>query len=177
MSSSGLDKPDRDREDDDAGWAPPLWLILLALVALVAALIVGAQLFGVLHSIIFPPQIPLPAGVVEVEHANEAFGADRWRYETTLDPCSLAAFYREQGGVCVLADDLCGGDGAYHSTGFRRYDAVQCTGFDEFSVFGLRWQVNAGTHFRQGEEITTFALQREILWSGPPAPTSTPPPE
>lgn len=180
MSTSGPTDtqpvPDSESQVESRGCSPPLWLILVALVVLVFSLIFGVQLFGVLVGFVFPPGPPLPADVAEVEHENIGHGVDRWLYEAALDPCQLISFYEDAGSVCIYADNLCGADGEYVSSGFRRDEAATCTGQDTFSIFGLLWDVEISTLFRAGEEITRFEITRLALWGGPPLATSTPQP-
>lgn len=153
--------------------------MLLALALVIAALVLALNVFGVVSALVFPADPPLPDGLARVEHQRRAHGLDEWTYEsTTLNPCAAAAFFRDEGGTCVVDDALCS-DLTYHSPGHSVEVIAECQHTGPFSAFGLRWQVVIGTRYSRSATIrdtTVLHIIREILWGGLPPATSTPPP-
>ncbi len=146
-------------------------LIGCTFIAVVAALFIGLEVFGVISGILFPPDPPLPPNIQRVEQQNQSFGVDVWSYTTADSPCSVISYYERNQSTCTLTGDYCEGT-TFNSPGYSLESVATCIGTDEYSVFGLRWTVQISTRVRQGAETTNFTVQREILWSGP-APQST----
>jgi len=169
-----------EAHDDDSGWAPPLWLIGVAVVALVGAVVVGIPIFQALYTLVFPPEPPLPDGVIELEAENLGHGYDRWLYQSTLNVCEVAAFYEESGSRCFTPPGMCV-DGEYNRVGYPVEFTPTCVGADTYSAFGVRWELTMDSVWTptnpDAQDGTVFSLERETLWSGPsPVSTSTPPP-
>ena len=174
---SGDDKHDPVADDvagDEIDWAPPLWLIVLGLVALVGAVFVGVPVLRALSGLVFPADPPLPPNVTEISHDNIAHGYDRWRYTTDQTVCDVAEFYIDAGGICTTPAGMCV-DGDYNSLGYGIENIATCYGTGEFSIFGLRWELTMDIIRTRDGEFTEFEIEREALWSGPaPIATSIP---
>ncbi|MFW5771772.1 MAG: hypothetical protein ACOCZH_00510, partial [Phototrophicaceae bacterium] len=136
MSRSGPDNPPasgQPPDDQPAGCSPPLLVILLGLALVIAALALALDVFGVVSALVFPADPPLPDGLARVEHQRQAHGLDEWTYEsTTLNPCAAAAFFRDEGGICVVDDALCS-DLTYHSPGHSVEVIAECQYTGPFS--------------------------------------------
>ena len=166
----------QDSEQDEGRGGPPLWVIGLAVVAIVIALVIGLQVFRALYGLVFPPDPPLPDEITELSHNNKGHGYDEWSYASPLNACELTTFYIEQGSNCVITEGMCTDD-RYQSPGYSLESAATCYGTATYSVFGLRWEVIISTKWSQDGDSTTFELERETLWAGPaPIATSTLPP-
>jgi len=166
---------DPPTDSDERGRSVPIWLIGVAVAALVVAIVVAVPIFRALSGLVFPADPPLPPDVTELAHDNIAHGYDRWRYETDQNVCEVATFYEAAGGTCTTADGMCV-DGQYNSLGYGIEDIATCYGTDTFSIFGLRWELTMDIIDRREGEFTAFELERETLWAGPaPVATSTPP--
>lgn len=151
--------------------APPC--IVAVLVFFVVAVVIGVQVFRVLYAVIFHADAPLPAGSSITAHEQIAFGVDQWTYTSAQNPCEIMQFYGSQAGLCQVAAGVCEG-AVYTGPDYALENIATCYGSDEYSIFGVRWEVVIYTQRQRGEVITAFDLKREMLWSGPaPAATST----
>jgi len=152
---------DENTSDEEAsGTGVPWWLVALALVVLVAALVIGGRVVWVLSGLIFPPDPPKPPGVALIHHTSAMHGADEWQYHLALDACATAAFYTEHGGTCAMQPGHCTGDDNDKSAQRSALAAV-CTGETMFSTFVMRWNAEVYAY----EDYTRIMLSREIPWT------------
>jgi hypothetical protein len=149
-----------DVSEEASGTGVPWWLIVLALVALVAALVIGGRVVWVLSGLIFPPDPPKPPGVALIHHTSTMHGSDEWQYHLALDACATAAFYVEHGGTCEMQPGHCLGD-ATGKAAQRSALAAVCTGETTFSTFVMRWDAEVYAY----EDYTRIMLSREIPWA------------
>lgn len=134
-----------------------LLLIGLAVATVIVALVIALELFGIVGGLVFMADAPLPDDAQEVSHRNLAYGADEWLYRTRLTVDELVDFYESHGAMCREERAVIGPE-----------SHMICVGIDEVSVFGVRWEMQV----ERFQQVTTFDLRREMLWSGP-APQAT----
>lgn len=151
----------------NSGCRPPLWLILLSLVAVLAALVFGIQLIGVVAGLIFLPDVPLPDGANQNAHDNQAYGVDEWQYELPGDPCAAVTFFASEGADCIGQDDYCP-DGVYDPPSYETEQIAECVHSGDHSIFGYRWRVSILPRYEPNPESTTVTAMREMLWGGAP---------
>lgn len=153
---------------ESARRAVPWRVLVSAGAALLLALLIGAQVIGVLYAIAFPPSPPVPDDVTLVSHVNPAYGVDDWVYSSTKDPCSLAVFYEAAGASCEISPLWC--DGVEYTTVYRANQYVaRCYGGNTFSIFVMHWQVVIASG-SDSSSPSEFRLRREISWVGASAP-------
>lgn len=164
-------KVDQDMHPTPRRWGGMLGISLLAIVLVVAA-IIGIQLLTIIYALLFPPDAPLPADVVEISHENLAYGVDKWLYGTSMDGCALVEFYLTHGGECVVAPGVCGTSG-FENVSPGQQSIATCDGQVGFSIFSMHWSANIASGYSI-EPITRFNLEQEISWfSTPSEPTDS----
>jgi hypothetical protein len=159
--------PEPDATESPGGCAPPLWLVGVAFVVVIAAGIFGLQLLGIVWGLIFPPDAPRPPDAVEISYEDLIGDAEQWRYTTDLTPCEVVSFYEAAGGTCTYAVHSCAE--GYQSPVFEVDYFAECTAIQTFSIFALRWQVSILPQYTDAPGPSTFDLVKEMLWGGPPA--------
>ncbi|MBK8025631.1 MAG: hypothetical protein IPK19_30625 [Chloroflexi bacterium] len=142
---------------------PSVTLILLVGIALTLAAYIGVNVLGVLVGILAPPLPPVPAGLTEIDHVNEAYGVDIWTYTSPADPCEIVTAFEET-GFCTVAPLQCGELRTEPDQQLETSLAARCAGEVEFSIFTMQWwarifQVNA-------DRSTRLELEREVFWIG-----------
>ncbi|MBC8170697.1 MAG: hypothetical protein H7X77_03460 [Anaerolineae bacterium] len=166
MNTSSNGNPDPASRSLRRGLLP----LLLAIIAVGLAVFVGAQVIGVLYSMVFPPAPPRPASLTELSHTSEAYGVDMWAYGTADDACVVARFFITSGGECVFAPTVCDAGFVNNSSMQPGSNVAQCSGVTAFSIFAMRWEAIIAAGYKDGNP-TQFKLSREIFWTGevPPA--------
>ncbi len=142
---------------------PPLLLIVIMGLALVAAVVVGVTVLPVLYGVIAPPMPPVPLNATENSRTTQAYGVDVTVYDSADDPCALIQFYIDSGYQCRLAPLQCG---ALRETipGFERVLVGECSGEQAFSIFDMEW--NARIYRFQSTDMAQVEMAREVFWIG-----------
>lgn len=151
-----VEATDADAVSEDDGRFP--WALLAGLgVVLVIVLVFGFRLMGALLVVLFPPNPPLPANVIEQAHQHLTHGVDQWVYTVMADGETVLNFYREQGGECITVrlpqSDIVG---APERLGWR------CRVQEPYAAFAWRWQADVLPQ----RDLTTLRLTRTIYWDG-----------
>lgn len=179
MTSAGNDNHTDSGEQrlDVDNSRSPLWLVLMGVV-IIACLFIGVQGFGILYSIMFPPQPPVPQNVTVIRHTPVDHGVDEWLYRTNQDACQVVRYYRLQGGECRVVEDMCADEESstilpqsIHTSGQH---VGLCSGVEQFSIFAMRWEANIATGYNFPDGATQFNLFREIFWTGSVPPKLDP---
>lgn len=162
--TSVTQEPEIENGGNSPRRSPSLLLVLLLILGLVLAIYIGTNVIGVLFGMVSPPLPPLPTGLTETNHINEAYGADVWTYASAEDGCSFVEFY-QQFGVCTVAPFQCGElrEPPNLSTGETTVTA-RCTGGQEFSIFNMKWWALISRLNTDG--TTRIELEREVFWIG-----------
>lgn len=155
MSSAG--SPDPELESRPAGRLPCLAGLLLLLLA---ALVIGGQVFSVFYAILFPPMPFVPAIARELSHESPQSGVDRWLFVLDQDGCAVLSEYAARGMECRIPPDC-----TTQSESPLALSA-SCQGVTAFSIFAMRWTATISPTERP--EQTMLHLEREILWFGLP---------
>jgi hypothetical protein len=144
----------------------PVWQILLVMVFTVACLIVtGVRLVPTLIPMIFPPDSPLPPGVVNnpISKENKGYGLDEFVYATNISPCTAAQYYANRLGDCTFsAGTSCEGGGMDNSG--RVFVVGRCMHEDTIGEYRVTWTAYvAGGYTTDGQ--TRIRIVREISGS------------
>ena len=149
-----MNEPTTSPATQQPGLRIPLWF---ALVIMVLALIVGALILArvaePLYRMLFPPGVPVPGDVEEIEHAEPETDAEYWIYRTTLTGRDVAAFYEDEGGSCFYRSAPQATYGDFPETS---YAVAHCAGKkDDFS-----WEVYISEGYSEREGPTIFRIYR-----------------
>ncbi len=136
----------------------PIGVALAAMVvALILAALILSRVAGPLHGLVFPPSVPVPKGVQEVDHVHEKNGDEYWIYRTSLSGDDVAAFYDERGD-CRYSPRPDEAPDAPAPVG--SYSVALCTGQNRRGNSGIGWQVYINTGYSDEEGPTIFRLYR-----------------
>jgi len=143
---------------------PPLLALLLLIAAVVLAFYIGTNVLSVIFAVIAPPLPPLPTGMDQVTHTNEAYGVDYWKYTSTGSACEYVKYVQDNGGVCAIAPFQCGayGDSQGDFTN-GNVTVARCSGQMAFSIFHEQWY---SLIQRTPDHKAQFELNREVYWIG-----------
>lgn len=162
-------RPQDDSSDEAesqlTGCQPPLWLVGVMLVILMASCVMGVELMGIVRAFISPPSAPLPANTTRLEQESLGERSTLTTYQTDLLPCEVVEFYQEQGGVCTFYEGSCA-NGEYERPIYEAEFFATCERLTEFSIFGQRWQARLIPNYNPNPTWTRFELQNDLLWGG-----------
>jgi len=141
----------------------PVWLALLVMVAaLVLAALILIRVAAPLYALVFPHEVPVPAGAKVVEHINPDKGEEYWVYRTSMSGEDVAKFYEKHGGTCLympvpLQFDQ---DGQPSRAETGPYGVAQCSGRQHSGGLGVSWQVYIHAGYSDEEGPTIFRLYK-----------------
>jgi hypothetical protein len=145
---------------------PARWLLPVALLAFVLALVAASQIIGVLYGMINPPLPPLPPDVTQQAHSSEVYGVDAWAYRAALLPQELHLFYVTSGASCTTAPfPPTESEALYQQFPDAGMLYAVCEGEIPFSRFAMRWRALISV-YQPGEADTRLDLVRQIDWFG-----------
>jgi hypothetical protein len=153
---SAGDAPETPKKFRGVPWAA----VILGALALLLALVVGREAVGVLFGVVNPPLPPLPAGLREISHRNEAYGVDTWRYVSADEACAVVETFSAEGAACFLNVLPC--DARMSQS--RNVSVARCQGVLEFSIFRMVW---SALIFATGSEAKSSEVEvrRQIQWA------------
>lgn len=153
---SASDAPETPKERRGVLWAA----VILSALALILAVVVGKEAVGVLFGVINPPLPPLPPGLREISHQNEAYGVDTWRYASADSACRLVEAFEADGTTCLLNVLPCDA----RMSQARNVSVARCQGVVEFSIFRMTWSALV---FAMGMEAESSEVEvrRQIQWA------------
>jgi len=149
----------------DDGWTLSLPFIGCAGVAVVVALFIGIRLFGVISVLIFIPDPPLPDEIDLISHENTAYGVDTWTYSSSQSVCEVVTFYESQSRMCDIPAGIC--ETRNEQTEVPIGERISCSGTEQVSIFGYRWDVEIYRAIRDSKATTLMDVQRIMQWNGP----------
>ncbi len=136
----------------------------LLVLALLLAIYIGSNVLSVLYGVVAPPAPPLPPGMDQVSHTSEAYGVDRWIYQSSGDACAIPQYIQDNGGACRIAPMQCG---EYRETqgDFSVINSIvaRCVGRMDFSIFHEHWW---SLITRTPDGKNQLETSREVYWIG-----------
>lgn len=147
------------RPGDEAtpGGAGVLWLIVpVGIAALVIAALILTRIAGPLYGLLFPPDVPLPAGAQEVERVEPERGAAYRIYRTALSGEDVAAFYEAEGSTCQYVGPV--GEERQWRHGVQTI--AQCQGSSISGGQRVSWEVYIADGYPEAEGPTRFRVYR-----------------
>jgi hypothetical protein len=138
----------------------PLWFALLTMVvALLIAVVILGRVAGPLFGLLFPPDVPVPDDVQEIEHIKPDKGTEYWIYRTGQSGRDVAAFYEDEGGACRYTSQ-----GSLGETGERvegvSYSVAHCQGRSESGGIVTSWEVYIAEGYPESEGPTIFRIYK-----------------
>jgi hypothetical protein len=151
--------PENGRQE--SGLRIPIWLALLVMIAALAlAALILSRVAEPLYALLFPHEVPVPAGAKVVEHGKPDKGAEYWVYRTSMSGEEVAQFYEKHGATCLYTpiplefDENSQASEAYNGP----YGVAQCSGSQHSGGLGVSWQVYIHAGYPDEEGPTIFRL-------------------
>jgi hypothetical protein len=165
------------QEAELTGCQPPLWLVGVMFIVLIASCFLSIELLGIVRGFMSPPSAPIPADARQLSHQSLGGRSSLAIYQIDTPPCEVINFYQQQGGTCVIHAGACGDDGRYTPPVYETDFFATCEKVTPFSIFGQRWQARLLPFYQNpSPPYTRFELQNDLLWGGfVPTPSINPP--
>ncbi len=158
--------------DETGGFLLPLWAVLILGAVVVGCAIFNIPVFSTLYGIIFPPTPPIPADSTLAQRTVIEHGVEENRYTNPQNPCQVVQFFIAENGTCDVMWDVCNG-ATFTNLNRSFIPFATCKGVTPAGAFAVRWDVKID--WLLSPDQTAFLMSHEVLWSGMPLPTSTPP--
>lgn len=139
----------------------PLWLALIAMViALIGAALILSRVGRPLYALLFPQEVPVPAGVHETEHVKPKKGDEYWIYRTSMSGEEVAHFYEKHGSTCQYDPKPEALNPQASHMEPVPYSVAQCSGTKHSGGLGVSWQVYIHSGYSDEEGPTVFRLYK-----------------